>query len=321
MAKLKGQTLFKKLALLTILTFLATHSSAKSWQNAIDDVYALAERYKETAEAESGETITYFLGTLHGTTDVKMHQCAILGRRMGFVEHIDHLEPPQPSLDSDPQILANNYASLMNWTNAAEWFAGVSQHERAKRWNLECVGKKGIPLGLWVDVPSEAFYRADGTYLWIYGDVVQGFSDRLRNALSRHPEVKTVAIGSGGGSVMEAIEAGYLVRQMGLSTQLSGECVSACPIFFLGGVRRSVMRPYPRLGFHKVSIDGTPVPESDSVYGVIGNYVRQMGANPEFFLAAMQNWEPDEMGYLTPDQACLAGVVTWYQGIITDKCW
>lgn len=311
----------KKLALLVILSFLATESTAKSWQEAIDDVYALAEIYKVAAEAASGETISHFLGTIHGTTDVKMHQCAILGRRMGFVEHIGHLEPPQPPLESDPQILANNYASLMNWTHAAEWFAGVSQHERAKHWNLECVGKRGISSGLWVDVPPEVFYRADGTYLWIYGDVVEGFSDRIRNALSKHPEVQTVGIGSGGGSVMEAIEAGYLVRQLGLSTQLSGECVSACPIFFLGGVRRSVMRPYPRLGFHKVSIEGFAVPENHPIYGVIWNYVRQMGANPEFFLAAMQNREPNDMGYITPDQACLSGVVTWYQGMITNKCW
>jgi hypothetical protein len=239
---------------------------------------------------------------------------------MGFAEYIGRLEPPQPPLDSDPQILADNYASLSNWTSAAEWFAGVSQHERAKRWNLECVGKRGIPSGLWVDVPQEVFYRSDGVYLWVYGDVVEGFSDRLRNALTKHPEVETVAIGSGGGNVMEALEAGYLVRRLGLSTQLSGECASACPIFFLGGVNRSVMRPYPRLGFHKVSIGRTAVPVNDPVYQVIGNYVQQMGANSAFFIAAMQNWEPNDMGYLTEDQACLSGVVTWYQGVITDKC-
>lgn len=310
----------QKVALLLFAVLLATQSTAKSWQNAINDVYAMAERYKAAAETSSGQPISYFLGTIHAITDVEMHQCAILGRRMGFVEHIGHLEPPQPSLDSAPQILANNYASLMNWTYAAEWFAGVSQHERAKRWNLECVGKMGIPSGLWVEVPPEIFYRTDGSYLWVYGDIVQGFSDRLTDALSRHPEIKTVGIGSAGGNVIEAIKAGHLVRQLGLETQLSGECVSACPIFFLGGVRRSVMRPYPRLGFHKVSLGGVAVPVNDPVYRIIREYVRKMGANPEFFLATMQNWEPNQMGYLTPDQACLSGVVTWYQGVITDKC-
>lgn len=308
------------LALLVILIISATQSSAKSWQEAIDDVYYLAGRYKEAAETISGESISYFLGSIHGTTDVSMHQCAILGRRMGYAKHISQLEPPQPPLDSDPQTLANNYASLINWTNAAEWFAGVSQHERAKRWNLECVGKKGIPSNLWVDVPPEVFYRADGTYLWIYGDIVPGFSDRLRRAVLRHPEVETVAIGSGGGSVSEAIEAGIFIRKMGLSTQLSGECVSACPIFFLSGVRRSVMRPYPRLGFHQVSRHGAPVPSNDPIYEIIWSYVLNMGADPKFFLAAMNSWSPKEMGYISPDQACLAGIVTWYQGFITDKC-
>ena len=231
------------------------------------------------------------------------------------------MEPPQPSLDSDPQALANNYASLTNWTYAAEWFAGVSQHERAKHWNLECVGKLGISSDLWVDVPPEVFYRANGTYLWVYGDVVPGFSDRIKEALIQHPEVRTVAIGSGGGSVVEAIKAGHLVRRLGLSTQLSGECVSACPIFFLGGVHRSVMRPYPRFGFHKASVEGVAVPTGHPVYDVIRDYSREMGANPDLFVAAMQNWEPYEMGYLTPDQAFLFGVATWYQGLVTDKCW
>ena len=71
--------------LLVILNFSATQSEAKSWQEAIDDVHELAERYRVAAENASGEPISYFLGTAHGSTDVNMHQCAILGRRMGFV--------------------------------------------------------------------------------------------------------------------------------------------------------------------------------------------------------------------------------------------
>lgn len=305
--------MIRLLTLLAMLMLHANHSDAKSWQDAIDDVSALAEQYKEAAELASGEPITYFLGTAHGTLDVNMHLCAILGRRLGFVEYIGHLEPPQPPLSSDANTLANNYASLSNWTYAAQRFASISQHERAKHWNLECVDKMGIPANLWVDVPSEVFSHADGTYLWVYGDIVPGFYDRLREALRQNPQVETIGIGSGGGSVIDAIRAGELVRRLGISTQLSGECLSACPIFFLGGVDRAVFRPYPRLGFHKISINGDAVPTDAPIYGLVWNYVREMGADPNFFVAAMQNWEPHEMGYLTEKQACLSGVVTWYQ--------
>ena len=299
---------------------LISPATAKPWQEAIDDVSSLAEQYKDAAEAKSGERITYWLGTIHAVTDVDMHMCAILGRRLGHADAIGHLEPPQPPLNSDPQILANNYASLSNWVHAASWFAGMSQHERATRWNLECVGKMGTPTGLWVEVPSQVFYSVERDYIWVYGDIVSGFADRLKSALEKHPEVNTVGIGSAGGHVWEALQAGRYIRSHGLSTQLTGSCASACPIFFLGGVNRTVLRPYPQLGFHKASSSGVAVPNSHPVYNAVWAYAQEMGANPDFFVSAMLSREPNDMGYLTPDAACQSGIVTWYQGVVTDKC-
>lgn len=155
--------------LLALLCSLPFHATAKSWQEAINDVNALSEKYKLAAETASGESITYFLGTAHGTMDMEMHMCAILGRWMGFAEHIGHLEPPQPSMDSEPITLANSYASLSNWTYTAKRFANLSQHERTLRWNYECVGKQGIPSHLEVDVPDEVFFHAEGLVAQIGG--------------------------------------------------------------------------------------------------------------------------------------------------------
>lgn len=310
---------FQALSLIMVVLTLADKASAKSWQQAINDVYTLAEVYSAEAERKSGQRLPQLIGN-DDTRDTNMHKCAILGRRMGLTDYIRHLEPPQPPLDSSAFVLADNALSLFNWTHSAEWFAGVSQHERVKHWNLECVGNIGIPKSLWKTVPDEVFYRADGSYLWVYGDIVQGFSSRLNEALADNPGVETIAIGSAGGSVVEAMQAGLLVRQLGLSTQLSGDCVSACPLFFLGGEVRKVMRPYPRFGFHKASISGVPLPENDEIYQMVWSYVQLMDADPDLFLSEMLNWEPDEMGYVTPDRACQLGVATWYQGIGATLC-
>lgn len=288
---------------------------AKSWDNAIADVTTLSERYKDAADKAFGDDrYTRLLGSQHTVQDIKMHMCAILGRRMGHADRIGHLEPPQPPLDSDKHTLLDNYASLLSWIRAAQRFGSMSQHQRAKYWNLECVGNLSIPPRLWVDVPSEVFYEVDGTYLWVYGDIVPGFADRLKRAVLANPDVQTVGIGSGGGDVYEAIEAAFFVRAKGLRTQLTGDCVSACPLFFLGGVDRYVMRPFPLFGFHQVSSRGEAVPFDDPVYDDIAAFVGAMGGNVGMIIEEMHRHRPDGMGYATSAWACQASVATWYQG-------
>ena len=312
--------MIRLLTLLAMLILHANHSEAKSWQETIDDVDALAERYKDAAELASGESISYFIGTVHWFLDFDKHQCAILGRHLGFTKQIQDLEPPLPPMNSDPQILANSYTSLSIWVTLAERFAESSQNERAKRWNLECVGKMGISNDLWVEADPEVFIKADETYLWVYGDIVEGFSDLIAEALGQHPTVKTVGIGSGGGSMEEAIKAGRQIRNRGINTQLTGDCLGACSIFFLGGVDRSVMRPYPQFGLHKATINGTVVSKEDPIYDAVGTYVDDMGGNPVFIVENMKNSEPSEVKYLTEDEACISGLATWVQGGMATNC-
>lgn len=308
------------LALLAMLGISATQSEAKSWPKSIDDGDALAEQYKEAAELASGESIFTFIGTVHSVLNFEEHQCTILGRHLGFDEFVQNLEPQLPSMDSDPQTLADSYASLSLWVILARRFADISQEERVKRWNLECVGKMRISTDLWVESNPEVFIKADETYLWVYGDIVPGFSDRIAEALGQNPTIKTVGIGSGGGSMKEAIKAGRLLRHLGIKTQLTGDCLGACPIFFLGGVDRDIMRPYPRLGLHKITINGTVVSKDDPIYDAVGTYVDDMGGYSDFIVENMKKSEPSEVKYLTEDEACTSGLATWIQGGMATNC-
>lgn len=297
--------------------------AAKPWREAIEDVSRLADKYAETVKTRTGNSVTFYYGTMHHPTDWKMHMCAILGRRLGFSENIGHLEPPQPAFDSEPDILAVNYVSLNNWVMAAEKFADMSQHQRATHWNLECVGKMGTPTGLWVDVPSEIFFKVRDSTLYVYGDIVQGFAGRLARILTENPDVRQVGLGSGGGFVEEAMSAGKMLRDGGYDTVLTGECYSACPLVFLGGVRRSVFRHSVgsnRFGFHQIAVRGVAISSDDPLYDSVYEYVRMMGGQADMVLMAMQSSPPSGMGYYNIQVECPMRIANWYQGYFPGEC-
>lgn len=309
--------------LAVLVVCLPAFSLAKPWEKAIDDVHALAETYKAEVMRQTGNNVTYYLGTMHHPMDWQMHMCAILGRRLGFADQISHLEPPQPPLRSDPQLLAENYISLSNWITAAQKFSGISQHQRATYWNNECIGNMGTPSNLWVPVPKEVFFSVSYKTLIVYGDIVAGFSDRLRAALLQNPTITNVGLGSGGGNVGEAIRAGLMLRGAGYTTQLMGACKSACPLVFLGGVNRSVFRGSygsERFGFHKISENGVAIANDDPTYGIVYQYVQEMGGHADMILTAMQMYETNQMGFFSFEVECPMRIATWYQGYFPGEC-
>lgn len=291
---------------------VSTPLYAKSWEEAIRDVSALADRYEEAVEA-SGTPVTGYIGNQGLTEDYQMHMCAILGRRMGHVEQIRHLEPPQPSFDEPPSSLAWNVRSLRHWVRAAERFSDMSLSQRQMHWNLECVGKHGISADSVVMRDPGVFFEWSEPYLYVHGDILPGFHAELLKALYEHPDAQFIGLGSGGGAVIEAIKAGILIRSLGLKTQLSGDCYSACPLVFAAGVERMVMKDYPQFGLHAISRDGRPVPEDDPIYSSVELYLMDMGVDAEMLIRLMQSKSPSEMGVMTPQLSCLSGLVTWHQ--------
>ncbi len=91
--------------------------------------------------------------------------------------------------------------------------------------------------------------------LILSGPVVQGDIQRFNEALAANPGISTVVLrNSLGGHVESGYRIGELIRKQGLSTVVSGHCVSSFSRMFLGGKERrlsnddSLERTF--VGFH-----------------------------------------------------------------------
>jgi hypothetical protein len=315
---------------------LVSAQGSLSWSNGIADVEKLLEDYLKRSDellrasdpdyAKSNLTPLSYAGNQYPLWYYQEHQCAILGRLLEKADHIDHLEPTLPPLSASLDEVWAAAMSLDTWVHTAKRLALLPVGQRAQIWNLKCVGQFGIPRGAG-DTRGSAnvFMQADRDYLWIYGDIVEGFYEDLVAILNAHPQVTTVGLGSGGGSVRDAVLAGQEIRKRGLDTQLSGPCYSACPLVFIGGVRRIVMRPFPSLGFHQIRTADGALPFTDDLYGLVAVYAESMGVDALWLIAQMQVSAPHEIN-LQGDEAaernalCARGIVTGYQGPGATLC-
>ncbi|WP_342070569.1 hypothetical protein [Yoonia algicola] len=300
-----------------------TSAFAGSWEDAIEDVEAKADRYWEFGRSRGAFT---WLGTAYNELGIPQHQCAILGRMLGFEEHIRHLEEfddpelrPDLSEDELQQLMYHSHF-LSNWVFTARRLVGSSDDTRQQIWNLDCVGHQGIPDSLFVGLAdSSAKLIVAGNDIRVLGDFEVGFYQRFEQFVEANPQAERIVLGSGGGSVRDAIMTGLLIRRLGLATTLSQNCYSACPLAFLGGVDRTIWSPYPKLGFHRVSrADGAQVSFDEPVYETIELFVSEMGANPDFVMRHIFAAAPTEFSYPELDDLCKAAVTTWIQRLCSS---
>ena len=243
-----------------------------------------------------------WIGTAYNDMDSKEHACyslGILNGKIGSVKHLKlHRNPSFRAKDSyDAHDLRVKAQSLENFIAAAEYAIKLTPQKRFAEWNLDCVGQLKISANTTKSTEQKIFYSLEnnGTVLRILGDIEDGFSLRLKNAIDKNPKITTVALGSGGGVVVEALKAGYYIRSRGLDTILWNNCFSACPLVFLGGINRTVPSPYPYLGFHQAYTSAGPAPLNSDVYKIIARYVQDMGASSKFVLSNMFSASPTEM--------------------------
>lgn len=306
---------FSSIAL--FLSLLSGQVRADGWDDAISNVQRSASEYFDYAVKMGG---TSHAGSMYNGYMSVEHQCAILGRMLEHADAIRHIEEfdyPPMDVSSDPHELLVFSISLENWVAAAQWAKNATEDQRINRWNLDCVGQFGIPANLFIEsAQPEAEFVADGTQLHVYGDIDVGFAVRLEQALNSNLLVTEVTLGSGGGSVRDALIAGLLIRSRGLDTTIYGNCYSACPLVFLGGNHRVIWATPYRLGFHQIYTGtGASIPLDDQLYDLVARYVAEMGGDPPTVLAWMHSAGPSEMYEPDPEEICSANVATFVQRV------
>ncbi|PCJ75346.1 MAG: hypothetical protein COA53_05410 [Rhodobacteraceae bacterium] len=261
------------------------------------------------------------MGTALNEVDVPKHECAILGRMLektAVISHLEVMEIPNlaSNLTEDEAFEIKTIAqSLSNWAYIARRLLKLSEAEQITIWNLSCVGKMDIPTSAYIQelVPSAKFRVVDNI-LFVLGNIEPGFANDLAKQIAYNSNIQTIALGSAGGSVIDALEAGKMIRALKLNTTLTANCYSACPLVFMGGVKRTIWSPYPEIGFHRMYwSNGVAVAPGDDLYFDISNYVSKMGANERFVLASMFSAEPDKMFVPDGNTLCNNNVATWVQ--------
>ncbi len=91
---------------------------------------------------------------------------------------------------------------------------------------------------------------ADGSVMYLNGDLDFNSLKALKRATSEFPEIKTLALDSPGGRVFAARALAISVLELGLNTRVEGQCLSACTLVFLAGSARE-LAPGAKLGFHR----------------------------------------------------------------------
>lgn len=302
---------------LVIISPSGSRAQDIDWEDAIEAVEKSALSYSDYAFEELGSR---WVGPANYSIKFHTHRCAILGRMLGLSEAIQHIETfDYPPLDtsSDAFDLLVFSLTLENWVAAARASLKMNRDERINVWNLDCVGEVGIAANLFIETsqPNATFEVNDQT-LVVYGDINFGFFERLKNQLAANPNIQKVALGSGGGSVRDALLAGYEIRRLGLSTTLHGNCFSACPLVFMGGVERVLWAAPHRLGFHQIYTgDGNAISADDPTYEIAGQYMTEMGINAQVVMSWMLSARPSDMFEPAISDLCAPKVSTFVQRV------
>ena len=247
------------------------------------------------------------IGTSFNLVDWEQHQCHALALAFGKMATAQkaavmyRINTVTRSIENAHDVAVAAH-SMHVFTLAATEVGRWSSKQREEEWNLGCAGRFGISNNERFQGPQASFFqlRANGRALVVLGNVEAGFYSKIKHALDNNPKITTVLLGSDGGAVFEAIDAGRYIRQKGLNTELWNSCRSACVLVFLGGVERRIDAPYPALGFHQISIRETAgrsvaVPATDSSYQRVAMYATEMGVSAPSLIGLMRSKPPDDM--------------------------
>lgn len=278
-----------------------------------DRLTAMMETHRHKAQgvrAGTDTTDAAHFGTAFNEIGAKEYTCASLAFLFGKDDIFQRLG----TIEELPRKVLGDSQLHENWAIAAKHVLGMSERDRIETWNLDCVRQHDIGKEHYLaSLGAKAGFTVREDQMHVLGDIEPGFHERFRVFLAQNPQVKSVALGSGGGSLQDAILTGLLIRTKGLDTALRSDCYSACPLIFLGGVNRLVWSPYPRLGFHQISEKGDALPPGHEAYEVVRKYAEAMGADSAFLLSQIHSAPPADMSYPDVWDLCEPQITTWVQ--------
>ncbi len=149
--------------------------------------------------------------------------------------------------------------------------------------------------------------------IYASGDITQGTAVKFVNFIKQNNiGVATVYFDSYGGSLMEGIALGEIIREMGYDTsigttqnRLSGICASACAYAFAGGVARYIYDDRQRLGLHQFystkGIQGN-ISATQNTAALVAKHFSDMGVDDEAFILASST-HSTTMKWLSKEEA------------------
>lgn len=186
-------------------------------------------------------------------------------------------------------------------------------------WNANCAGYFGTERDdIAEGAGREATFVLDQAAgnLTVSGIIARGFTLDLLAKLDAHRFVRELSLSSVGGTdIEEAILAGHVIRARGLQTRVLGNCESACTMLFVGGQMRFVGRGYSdtvssgRIGFHRMSAFGLPIPDDSKLYKRVAAYFNSMGAFPDMIVDFMTRNDGLAFYYPSLDELCDADIL------------
>src|SRR5215475_3384657 len=106
------------------------------------------------------------------------------------------------------------------------------------------------------DIPNYSIrVMRNGTEAEIAGGFKYGLTNDFLKILSASRQIRVVHLDSLGGRIGEAISLNKIVRDRGLDTYVSSNCMSACTVAFAGG-RHRILKAGAVLGFHAPTFPG-----------------------------------------------------------------
>ena len=164
----------------------------------------------------------------------------------------------------------------------------------------------------------------NGGVLELTGTIDPGAAQRVAAEIDAHGEyVKTVALDSPGGAVIDALAIGKLIRDKGFATSVAAGalCASSCPLMFAGG-RERLATESSAIGVHQIyaavptgtltsqlASAGAAMSNAQTLTAEISRYLKSMGVDDEIWLRALET-PPDKLTYLSPADLTSLKLVT-----------